>query len=82
VTELSNLSVRLINNRDIIVTSPEAGFSVTYRKDGEAPLLIAVDGIDRGDDPPKVKFWAQAWRAAHQESSCIGLVGFLGSGWC
>jgi hypothetical protein len=29
---------------------------VTYRKDGDAPMLFAINGIDRSDDPLKVKF--------------------------
>jgi hypothetical protein len=37
------LGVELINNRDIVVSNPESGFSVTYRKDGGAPRLVAVD---------------------------------------
>jgi hypothetical protein len=35
------LGVELINNRDIVVSNPESGFSVTYRKDGDAPMLVA-----------------------------------------
>ena len=63
-----SLGVQLINNRDIVVSQPELGFSVTYRKDGDAPMLYAIDGIDRSDNPSKVKFWAQAWKAAHQKA--------------
>jgi hypothetical protein len=37
------LGVELINNRDIVVSNPESGFSVTYLKDGGAPRLVAVD---------------------------------------
>ena len=59
------LCVEVINDRDIVVSHPESGFSVTYRKDGDAPMLFAIDGIDRSDDPPRVKFWAQAWKAAN-----------------
>ena len=48
--------VEVINDRDIVVSHPQSGFSVTYRKDGDAPVLFAIDGIDRSDDPSKVKF--------------------------
>ena len=58
------LGVELINNRDIVVSNPESGFSVTYRKDGDAPMLVAIDGIDRAVDQAKLKFWAQAWKAS------------------
>ena len=38
------LGVQIIGDRDIVVSSPESGFSITYRKDGLAPcswLLMA-----------------------------------------
>ena len=66
------LGVELINDRDIVVSNPESGFSVTYRKDGNAPLLFAIDGIDRCDVPSKVKFWARAWKAAYKEARAAG----------
>ena len=47
------LGVELINNRDIVVSNPESGLSVTYRKDGDAPMLVAVDGIGRLADKAK-----------------------------
>jgi hypothetical protein len=65
-----SLGVQLINNRDIVVS--EFGFSVTYRKDGDAPMLYAIDGIDRSDNPLKVKFWADAWKAAHKKAIAMG----------
>ena len=55
------------------MSHPEFGFSVTYRKDGDAPILFAR-GIDRSD-PPKVKFWAQAWKAAHHKMAGLAYSG-------
>jgi hypothetical protein len=66
------LGVEIINNRDIVVSQPESGFSVTYRKDGDYPMLFAINGIDRSDDPAKVRFWAQAWKAAHNKARLVG----------
>ena len=66
------LGVQIIGDRDIVVTSPDSGFSITYRKEGDAPMLFAIDGIDRSDDPPRVKFWAQAWKAAYQKARAVG----------
>jgi len=54
------LGVQIVGDRSIIVTSPDTGFSITYRKDGDAPMLFAINGIDRVDEPAKVRFWAQA----------------------
>ena len=69
------LGVQIVGDRDIVVSSPDSGLSITYRKDGLAPLLIAVDGIDRSSEPPKVKFWAQAWKAAYQKARAMGWLG-------
>ena len=66
------LGVQIIGDRDIVVTSLDSGFSITYRKDGDAPMLFAIDGIDRSDAPPRVKFWAQAWKAAYQKARAVG----------
>jgi hypothetical protein len=38
----------------------------------DAPMLVAIDGIGRFADHPKVMFWAQAWKAAHQNARAIG----------
>ena len=65
------LGVQLVGERDIVVTS-ESGFSITYRKDGLAPMLVAIDGIGRSSEPSMVKFWAQAWKAAHQKARAVG----------
>jgi len=66
------LGVQVINDRDIVVSNPEKGFSVTYRKDGECPMLMAIAGIDRVADKSKVTFWAQAWKAAYQKARVLG----------
>jgi hypothetical protein len=66
------LGVEVINDRDIVVSSSESGFSVTYRRDGEAPMLIAVDDMDRIVDQAKVRFWAQAWKAAYERARAVG----------
>ena len=72
VRRVVTLGVELINDRDIVISSPESGFSVTYRKDGDAPMLVAIDGIGRVVDQAKVKFWAQAWKAAHEKARAVG----------
>ncbi len=66
------LGVELVNDRDIVVSQPESGFSVTYRKDREAPMLVAIDGIGRSEDRAKLNFWMQAWKAAYQKARAVG----------
>ena len=71
------LEVEVLNNRDIVVTHPDTGFSVTYRKDGDAPMLVAIDGIeiDRFADPEKLNFIVKAWKAAYQKARAVGWLG-------
>jgi len=66
------LGVQVIGGRDIVVGNPESGLSITYRKDGLAPMLVAVDGIDGSLEASKVKFWAQAWKAVYQKARAMG----------
>ena len=66
------LGVQIIGDRDLVVSCRESGLSITYRKDALAPVLIAVDGIDRSSEPSKVKFWAQAWKAAYHKARTLG----------
>jgi hypothetical protein len=65
VRRVVTLGVEVINDRDIVISSPESGFSVTYRKDGDAPMLVAIDGIGRVVDQAKVK-------AAHEKARAVG----------
>jgi hypothetical protein len=67
-----DLGVQIVGDRDIVVTCPDSGFSITYRKDGLAPMLVAIDGIGRSSEPMKVTFWAQAWKAARQKARAVG----------
>jgi hypothetical protein len=69
------LGVQVIGGRDIVVSNPESGLSTIYRKHGLAPLLVAVDGIDGSSESSKVKFWAQAWKAAHHKARTLGWLG-------
>ena len=71
------VGVQIIGGRDIVVSNPDAGFSITYRKDGVAPMLVAIDGIGRSSEPSRVKFWAQAWKVAHRKALLDGLAALL-----
>lgn len=33
--------------------------------------MAMLDGIDRTSEPAKVRFWAQAWKAAHQKALAV-----------
>jgi hypothetical protein len=51
------LAVQVVGDRDIVLTS---GFSITYRKDGDAPLLFAVNGISESSHAWLVKLLTSA----------------------
>ena len=72
VRRIVTLKIELIDDRDIVVSHPESGFSVAYRKTGNEPMLIAIDGIDRVTDGSKAKLLAQAWKAAYQKAQELG----------
>jgi hypothetical protein len=67
-----SIGVQIIGDRDIVVRSADLKFSITYRKDGLAPLLQAIEGIGRSSEPARVRFWAEAWKAAHQRAIAMG----------
>ena len=68
---MENLSVE-IYDRDIIVTTPSNGQSVTYRKDHLAPMLVALDPMDQSLDDDRLAFLAQAWNAAYAKAKELG----------
>jgi hypothetical protein len=68
-----DLGVQIVGDRDIVVTCPDSGFSITYRKDSLAPMLVAIEDIGRRDpSPSELKFWAQAWKAAREQARAVG----------
>ena len=73
------LGVQLIGDRDIVVSSPQSGFSITYRKDGLAPLLMAVDGIDRSSETIEGKILGASLEGGLSESPYAWLAKSLTS---
>jgi hypothetical protein len=70
----NELGAQIIGDRDIVVSHAATNFSITYRKDGLAPLLVAIKGIGRSSEPAFVKFCAQAWKAAYQKARAVGVA--------
>jgi hypothetical protein len=62
----------VLDDRDIVVTMPEMGFAVTYRKDGNFPMLVATDILRDGLGPTRLNFLAQAWKAAYNKARALG----------
>jgi len=65
-------TVRVRNNRDIVISKPEAGFEVTYRREVYYPMLIAADVLRNDFDASKAKLFAQAWKVALSTAKSLG----------
>ena len=65
-------TVKVRNNRDIIISKSEAGFEVTYRREVYYPMLIASDVVRNDFDESKAKLLAQAWKLALSTAKSLG----------
>ena len=68
---MTDLSVT-VRGHDILIAKPDSGQSVTYRKLGFSPMLMALDPM-RGDlEPEALSFLVQAWKAAFAKAKSLG----------
>ena len=72
MSDLSDFTVKIRNDRDIIVSKPEAGFEVMYRREMYSPILIASDVLCNDFDESKVTLLAQAWKLALSKAKVLG----------
>jgi hypothetical protein len=49
-----DFTVKIRSDRDTIISKPEAGFEVTYRREMYSPVLIASDVLRNDFDESKV----------------------------
>jgi hypothetical protein len=56
----SDFTVEVRNDRDIVITNPEADFEVTYRREVYYPMLIASEVMQNDFDESKVMLLAHA----------------------
>ena len=68
----SDFTVKVRDDRDIIISKPEAGFEVTYRRETYYPMLIASDVLRNDFDESKAKLLAQAWKVALRKAKSLG----------
>jgi hypothetical protein len=71
MSDTPDLTVRVLDDRDIVVAMVGTEFEVTYRKDGQLPMLVATDHL-RGVTSLKAKFLAQAWKVAYHKAKTLG----------
>ena len=68
----SGFTIKVRDDRDIIISKPEAGFEVTYRREVYYPMLIASDVLRNDLDESKAKPLAQAWKVALRKAKSLG----------
>ena len=61
-----------VRNSDIVVTERGAGLCVTYRRELEAPTLVALCPLRSKPDPKTLKFLSDAWEAAYAKAKVLG----------
>jgi hypothetical protein len=59
-----------VSNSEIVITRPETGDQITYRKDG--PVLLAMDSMRVDPNAARVQFLVLAWKAAHAKACQLG----------
>ena len=72
MSDPSDFIVKVRNDRDIIISKPEVGFEVTYRRETYYPMLIADDVLENDFYEAKAKLLAQAWRVALSKAKSLG----------
>ena len=65
-------TVKVRDDRDIIISKPEDGFEVRYRREVYYPMLIASDVLRNDFDESKVTLLAQAWKLALSKAKSLG----------
>ena len=72
MSDPSDFTVKIRNDRDIIISKPGAGFEVTYRREMYSPILFAPDVLGNDFDGSKVTLLAQAWKLAFSKAKSLG----------
>lgn len=72
MSDLADIDVQVLQDRDLVVTHPATGERATYRKDGASPLLVLMDSMREDPDPERVRFLVSAWKAAHAKAQQLG----------
>ena len=65
-------AIEIRGDRDIVISKPDEGFEVTYRRDVHHPMLIADDLLQNDFDESKTKLLAQAWKVALKTAKSLG----------
>ena len=67
-----DFTVDVRNGRDIVISKPDEGFEVTYRREVYYPMLIADEVLQNDFDESKAALLAQAWKVALSKAKSLG----------
>jgi hypothetical protein len=70
-SKMTDLSVE-VRHHEIIVSQPETGRCVTYRRDSNSPMLEAVCPMRSDPDAETLEFFTAAWNAAYAKAKALG----------
>jgi hypothetical protein len=59
-----------VNRNDIVVSKPDSGLSVTYRRTGR--VLVALDSMRRDPKGEELIFLVRAWKQAFAKAQSLG----------
>ena len=65
-------AIEVRGDRDIVISKPEEGFEVTYRREVYYPMLIADEVLQNDFDESKAGLVAQAWKVALNKAKELG----------
>jgi hypothetical protein len=65
-------AIEVRGDRDIVISKPEEGFEVTYRREVYCPMLIADEVLQNDFDESKAGLVAQAWKVALNKAKELG----------
>jgi hypothetical protein len=68
---MRDLSVE-VRCQDIVVAKPGTGLSVTYRRERNEPMLVALCSMRCDPDADTLAFLAEAWSVAHAKAKALG----------
>jgi hypothetical protein len=72
MSDLADVNVQVLQDRDLVVTRRDTGEQLTYRKDGASPMLVLMDSMREDPDPERARFLVSAWKAAHAKAQQLG----------
>ena len=69
--KMANLHIE-VRHHDIVVSQPETGHCVTYRRYPSSAMLEALCEMRSDPDAETLQFLSEAWKAAYAKAKALG----------